>query len=390
MLFAAIMTAGMTVSAQEVQSELMTDSVAAVETEGIAAALSDKWSDFQMQIDDDVYQFPMMYDAFEAYGWTSDETDEELEPNQYGMFQFAKDELVATVYVLNLGLNTQPAKECIVGGMTVDSFYWETDQNTVTLPGGIVRGQADGAAIEAAYGIPSDTYDGEYYTEYTYETDYQSSLELQVSKETGVLDGIDIKNFVEPEGFDAGEASDEVPEAVAAYEKPAALSDDPSVYEIEMEGNVYTMPVPVSVLIADGWEIDESQSEPVIAAGSSGWVTLRNGGQEIDEIVRNPESYATIPQNCWVETLGIGEYSLNVDGTLPGGIKNGMSEEEFLQILDDAGISYEADGESGDYKYYTYNEKAYDQCFQVTVYTGTGGSFEQNTIMEISCRNTID
>lgn len=389
-LLAAFLLMGATAYAEE--TEAVGTEALGTEAEGSQSteALSDKWSDYQIQIDGQIYQFPMMYDAFSAYGWTSKDVDGvELEPNEYGLFRFEKDNVKCTVYILNLGMNTMAAEECIVGGMSIDSYDWELGTSTIILPGGIVRGQADGAAIEAAYGTPSDTYEGELYKEYTYETDYNSSLEMKVYKESGVLEEIEIENFVEPEGFEPGEASDEVPEAVAAYSKPETLSENVEDYQIQLDGQVYAMPVPVSVLAADGWEIDESQSDEFIKAGYFGWVTLRKGGQEIRETVVNPENYATVPANCWVEELEVGGYSLEAEGVLPGGISIGMPEQDFLAVLDGAGMDYEVE-EHDDYTYYTYNKKDYSQCFQVMVYTGEDGYFDKDCIMEVTCENTVE
>lgn len=380
MLAAVLLMAGGTSYAQETE-------VPAAEAAGI---LSDDWKDYQIQIDDQVYQFPMAYDDFTALGWSADESDlSRLEPNQYTLVRLKKDKVKAAVYVLNLGLNTLPAEECIVGGMDIDSYDWNLEESSITLPGGIVRGEADVASIEAAYGTPSDTYESDLYNLISYETDYNSSVEMRVYKESGVLESIDIRNFVEPEDFDAGEASEEVPADILAYAKPEALGDDLSEYQIEVEGEAYSLPVPVSVLAADGWEVDERNSDSTIKARSSGWVTLRKGGQEIHKMAYNAEHYATIPENCWIEEIEIGEYQTNVDGRLPGGIATGMAETDFLAVLDGAGVAYEMD-ESGDYKYYKYSNPEYGCDYEVTVYDGDNGYFEKNTIMEISCSNLAE
>lgn len=395
LLLAALMVVGTGISAEEAslkpasETEVVTE--AAEEDSGAAAAgLSDDWADYQIQIDGQVYQFPMMFADFEAMGWTTDEAEElELQPNEYSMICFTKDDVKCTVFVLNLGMNNAMAAECIVGGISIDNFDWELGTGTVALPGGIERGQSDVAAIEAAYGKPSDTYEGDLYTQLTYETDYNSSVEMSVYKESGVLEDIEVRNFVEPEGFEAGEVSEEVPDAVAAYTKPEALSENPEDYQIELDGQVYALPVPVSVLAEDGWKIDEDDSDSCIKAGYYGWVTLRKGGQEIREIAVNPESYAAIPENCWIEELTAGGYTLDAEGVLPGGIYTGMAEADFVRILDDAGVSYEVDDSSDSFKYYTYSEKDYDQCFEVTVYTSDDGYFEKDTIMEVSCSNAF-
>ena len=384
LLLAAMMAMSMTAGAEETEG-VQTEAGQAAE----AGALSDKWSDYQIQVDDTVYQFPMLYEEFLGLGWTTDEVEGvELEPYQYGSFRFKKDDVKCSVYILNLGKNTIPASECIVGGMSIDAYDWDVTKGTITLPGGIVRGQADVETIKTAYGTPSDTYEGDLYTELSYETDYNCSVEMQVGKESGVLEDIVIENFVEPEGFDPGEVSTEVPESVTAYVKPQALGTDLTAYEIELDGQVYTLPVPVSVLVADGWELDENDSDPEIAAGYFGWVTLRKGGQEIHETVRNEEKYATIPQNCWMEELTVGGYTLEAEGSLPGGIKQGMTEADFLKVLEDAGMEYSVE-ESGDYAYYRFNEgESYDQYLQAVICRDEDGHFPQDTVMEISCSHS--
>ncbi|MFR8547687.1 MAG: hypothetical protein ACLVEV_03540 [Lachnospiraceae bacterium] len=355
------------------------------------AVLSDKWSDFQIQIDDQIYQFPMMYSDFVAYGWTNEDSElPTLEPEQYDMLYFTKDGAKCMAYVINLSKNNAPADQCIIGGMSIDSFDWDVTANKVVLPGGIVRGQADAAAIEAAYGTPSDVYEGDLYKKYTYETDSYSYVDLYVDHETGFLNDIEVRNFVEPEGFDAGEISAEVPASVSGYVKPEALSDSLNDFQISLDGTVYEVPVPVSVLIADGWELDETDSDAEIAAHNFGWVTLRKGGQEIREIAVNQEDYATIPQNCWLETLTVGGYTLEAQGALPGGITTGMSETDMVAALEAAGVAYTTERDEGsDFAYYTVNELEYDKCYELIVYKGDDGQFGKDTVMEVTCNNTF-
>lgn len=390
-VMAAVLAFGGTVYAEDAtvqtSAEAMTEAGAeAVQSDG----LSEKWSDFQIQIDGTVYQFPMTYEDWMALGWTArDETDGILEPYQYGMLRYQNGERQCTAFVLNLGINNEPVDKCIVAGISIDNFDWDLTAGEVVLPGGLVRGQTTVEEIQAAYGTPSDTYEGDLYTQVTYETDYNSSVELTVYKESGVLEDVEVRNFVEPEGFVRGEVSEEIPAEVTSYEKPEAFSEDAAAYEIELDGQVYALPVPVSVLIADGWELNPSDTEEMIMAKNSGWAGLIKGGQSFRTMVRNEAEYATIPENCWVEELEVGGYSLEMDGALPGGIRIGTTEEEFLAILDAEGMEYTVE-ESGDFRYYTYNELAYDQCCETIVYTAADGSFAQNTVIEVSCSNTFE
>ncbi len=394
---AAALVFGGVVCAEETTTEAPDTGVQATEeaaADGQEAAkqLSEKWTDFQLQVDGVVYQFPMMYADWAALGWTTDAENLEtvLEPYQYTTVRFTKDNEKCTAYILNLGINNMPVEECIVGGMTIDSYDWDLTEGEVVLPGGLVRGQADLAAIEAAYGTPSDTYEGDLYTKYTYEMDYNSTYELEVFKESGVLEYIAVENFVEPEGFDAGEASEEVPEAVTAYQKPAELSTDLTAYEIELDGQVYALPVPVSTLLADGWELIPSDTDKVIMANYYGWAGLMKGGQKFSTTIHNEEDYATIPENCWIDTIEVGGYDLELDGALPGGVRVGITEEEFLTILENAGIEYELTSESGDFKYYRYNNADYGHYCEVIIYAGDDGHFPVNTIMKVACSNEFE
>lgn len=398
LLIAAAMMMSMTANAEETELAVEAQTEAAIDVAALAedtnedgAVLSEKWSDFQMQIDDQVYQFPMMVPELEAMGWTSDELEgATLEPYSYSYFTFENGENESYVYILNLGKNVEPVANCIVGGMDIDHYDWEDSTSTVTLPGGIVKGEATVDSIKEAYGTPSDVYEGDLYTKLTYDTDYNSYIDMYVYVESGVLDEITVKNFVAPEGYDPGTISEEVPAVVAEYVKPEALSEDPAVYEITLDGENYTLPVPVSVLVADGWELDMNDTDAEVYAKYYGWVTLRKGGVEISTTVTNPEDYGTIPENCWLEEIEIGCYDLEgVDGALPGGIYIGMPEADFLKVLEDNGLSYEL-YEGSVFNTYTYNDQGYGHSMEVSIYIGDDDHFPTEEVVGVACCNEYE
>ncbi len=386
----AVILCGISACAEEALTEAVTETEASAEDVGIANTGS--WTDYQITIAGDTYTFPMMYDEFTSYGWIlDDEEDAEdiLDPYSYSIYYFTNEEMQCSAYILNLGINTVSIDSCIVAGITIDSFYWEDIDCIVELPCGIVKDVSTLEDIEAAYGTPTSTYEGELYTEYTYQEDYNREVELTVYKESGVLEDIVIENFIEPDDYDAGEASDEVPDRILAYVKPDALSDDVSEYEMELDGEVYTIPVPVSAMIEDGWELVEDDSDSVVAAHYYGWVYLSKDNQTFSATVTNEEDYATSPENCWIEELSVGVYALELDGALPGGICIGMTEEDFLRILDEAGMDYEYN-DSGDFRYYTYNAPSYGHGCEVEIYIGENSYYEKDTIIEITCENSFD
>ena len=346
-----------------------------------------KWSDYVISIDGTLMKFPMTYEAFQAYGYSEDDDmTATLQPMQYGIFYFKDGEKRISARIANFANNTLPATECLVCGIGIDTYYWPADEGEVLLPQGIVRGKSTLEDIKAAYGEPSDVYEGDLYTKLTYETDIYESLEMEIDAESGVLTDINIENLVEPEDFDAGEVSSEVPASVTAYEKPAALSDEVGIYQIRVMDNVYDLPVPVSVLIADGWELNAENSAEFIAAKSSDWVTLLNGGQKIHALAQNFEDNAVLPENSWITSLEVGHQDLDVDGELPGGIKVDMSVADLEKILTDAGIEYELNDESENFHYYTFSKNSWDQYVEVVTYHN-GDTYPSDAVLTIMVYN---
>ena len=261
--------------------------------------------------------------------------------------------------MLNLGINNLPASQCLVGGISIDGFDWDVNTGEILMAGGIQRGVSTLEDIQTAYGTPTDTYEGDTYTALTYQKDSFCDVRLTVGTESGVLEDIEMQNFVAPEGFDAGEASDEVPEEIAAYQAPAELGDDLLSYTVELDGSLYQLPCPVSALLENGWTIDENNSDQVISAGSFGWVALVKEGFSFSEMVSNDAAYATSPENCWMETLSAGDYGMEAEMNLPGGYTIGMSEDDLIAALEADGIAYEVE-DSGSYRYYGAGEDSWN------------------------------
>ena len=75
-------------------------------------------------------------------------------------------------------------------------------------------------------------------------------MELYVYKEENTLLQVDIRNFQEPEDFDKGSVSAEVPDIVANYKAPTALGGDYMEPAVEFMGDLYSLPAPVSAFTA--------------------------------------------------------------------------------------------------------------------------------------------
>lgn len=343
------------------ETELTTEAESASETESEAvdsgsSELSDDLYSFQLKINSDVYSFPMSYDDFLALGWTyKDDETMEIQPNSYSPSErFSLDDLEIYATVVNLGINTEPVTKCTIAGISVDSFQMaDVTDVTIELPGGIQYGVSTLDDITAAYGTPSDTYEGDLYTKVTYEKDYYQDVELYVDSETGLLNEIEMRNMVaddEANEAAAADVSDEPTPEVLAYKAPAELGDDLTSFIVEYAGDLYQLPAPVSEFVKNGWTIDKDKSASVIAGKGYDWVYMSKDNQNYHTIVRNYNANATVVENCFVTDVEGNVNDTNLPITVQKGLTLGLTEDEVVTALD--GVKYELDDGSSSFHYY--------------------------------------
>ena len=330
---------------------------------GAAAAeqpeeLSDDIYSFQLSINGELYTFPMSYADFTAMGWEYDgDPGQTLEPNQYTISEtFTKDGAEIYGTVINLGINSASFDQCNIGGVSMDPYQFEDAPDTeIVLPGGIRFGEATTEDIQAAYGKPSDMYEGDMYTSMTYEYDSYREWELYVYKESGVLEEFEVRNFVVDEQANAeaaAEVSEEPTEEVLAYVPPEELGEDPMSFTVEYAGDLYQLPAPVSVFLENGWTVKQELSATIISGYDYGWVTLMKDNQEHRCMVRNYGPNAAVVANCFITTVKGDVLGPDLSLTLPGGATVGMTEKELTAWLDGLDGEYVVE-ESSSFTYYT-------------------------------------
>ena len=319
------------------------------------ATLSDDLYDFQISIDGTVYQFPMWYSDFEALGWEYDgDNTETLSSNQYASTQrWRKDGYSVYTMLANLSMNTTAFSDSMVAGITLNRHEFTDCDWEIILPGGIQWGVSNADDIKAAYGDPSSDYDGTYYYDMKYKYDYYREIQLSIDKDTDTLAEVKIENIVELEGAD-NSVSAEVPDIVKNYKAPTELGNDFYSFHVELEGNLYKLPCPVSEFLANGFTIDESNSDMEVASGSTGWISLRYNNQTLHVLAKNYADYATTIENCMLTKVESSEYGPDFALIIPGNIKRGDSEEALKKAMADYNME-ESSSSSGYIYYHVYD-----------------------------------
>ena len=311
--------------------------------------LGDDIYSFSMEFDGQTMKFPMTYQEFTDMGWelsSSEDPDTKVSTNSYGMLTFNKGASSVYADVINLGINEVGLEDCLIGGISVDGSY-DVDLTAVSvkLPGDIELGKATLDDIKAAYGEPSDTYEGDLYTKLTYEKDSYQEVELSVFKDDNTLKEVDMRNFEEPEDYDKGTVSDEVPDIVTSYEAPTALGDDMMDTAVEYMGDLYSLPAPVSAFTANGWVIQDAEDTPYVEGGGIAFIDMMKNNQSIHFSVYNETENATALENCFVRELSFATYDPeSIEMKLSGDITLGADKAELIKMADEKGyISEEND-----------------------------------------------
>lgn len=311
--------------------------------------LGDDIYSFSMEFDGQIMKFPMTYQDFVGMGWelsSREDPDTKVSTNSYGMLTFNKGASSVYADVINLGINEVGLEDCLIGGISVDGSY-DVDLTAVSvkLPGDIELGKATLDDIKAAYGEPSDTYEGDLYTKLTYEKDSYQEVELSVFKDDNTLKEVDMRNFEEPEDYDKGTVSDEVPDIVTSYETPTALGDDMMDTAVEYMGDLYSLPAPVSAFTANGWEIQDAEDTPYVEGGGIAFIDMMKNNQSIHFSVYNETENATALENCFVRELSFATYDPeSIEMKLSGDITLGADKAELIKMADEKGyISEEND-----------------------------------------------
>ena len=318
-------------------------------------SLSDELYSFQIQVNDDVYQFPMTYDEFISYGWEYKDDDAEMLDSNYRTTSqvFNMGNLKCYAGFINFDINSKPLNECYIYSIQFDTSMLKDSDAVITLPKGISIGGSMDEAV-AAYGTPtrdSVTSSGE--SRYvTYSLSSYQDVEINSAyQDIDTIGTISVQNITVPEDFVAGEASDEVPAVVSKYAAPAQMDDDFSSFVINYGDVLYQLPAPVSVFLDNGWTVVDDSTETTISGRDAGWVTLMRDNQKLKVLARNYSENATDFKNCFIKNVKSDPFDNKTPLTIAKGITIGMSQADLETAL--TGTEYEKDDSSSSFTYYT-------------------------------------
>lgn len=333
-------------------SENTETSAPAAGEKGDFGPLSDDPYSFQIEINGEVYQFPMPYEQFAAYGWVYKDDSTTMLDAHYvaGTSVFNLGDLQCYADIVNFDINQRPLNECYIGGISFDTFQVEKGNASILLPGGLQFGVATVEDAKNKYGTASDeiTTDSGSVTLY-YRLDYDRELRLRFDESSKTMANINIENYIIPDDFQSGEVSSEVPAIVSKYQAPTAISENFADWTAEYGGKLYQLPAPITEFLADGWSIVPENSEETIQGRGHGWVTMMKDNQQLRVIAQNYSEGATSINNCFITDLVSDEHDSKTPITIAKGIALGMTQADLESAIAGEEIKKE---DSSSYSYY--------------------------------------
>ena len=328
--------------------------------------LSSNWEDLQLEINGDVYSFPMSYSELIELGWTMDDRMQNpyslLGPSRGIIARFvhySNSEIRVPFRIRNMDSDTRRASDSFIMG--VDIQTWEPGSpnilnDIIVLPGGVEFGKVTLDEILDLYGEPErkSTQDDHTRVEYLLrisETEFQH-IRFDVSVyDSGGIRGLSMHWDATPKGFVQSIASHDNVFNIETYVTPLEFGNDPSSRILKIDNALFLMPFPVNELINIGWNLQDDVVNRTIAGETSGdFITIVDTNY-IQRTIRvtNYSSMSAVPANTRVTFIS----SNHVNIILPGNIKVGTSRDDLEAALTNASIDFYAD-DSRHARYFIY------------------------------------
>lgn len=124
------------------------------------------------------------------------------------------------------------------------------------------------------------------------------------------------------------------PDNIDLYTGPNLLGKQFTDFAYKFDGNLYTLPIPVRKLLADGWEFVRGYGERIPMGTTADGLIMRKDNQAISLMVHNYDTkYAHTAVNCYAVSMEACLTGPNVSILLSKGVTLGSSEKELVDAF---------------------------------------------------------
>jgi len=157
--------------------------------------------------------------------------------------------------------------------------------------------------------------------------------------------------------------NNEPTEKETAYSTPLQLGNDLTSFNVEIEGDIYHLPAPISAFLDNGWEITEKSVETIEANDyKTSAVSITKNNKTLSDVDLNNYSDEPKPvEQCFVYGITAKKYTFwgesdDISVILPDGVTIGTTENEvtdkYKPLIDNGELKTRIDND--DYILYEY------------------------------------
>lgn len=286
---------------------------------------------FQIQLMDELYQFPINYDDFVATGWKmieKENSDELIKCGTHSIVSFHKNGVVASFYVYNPDISIQTIDGCVISGLcSINPIDNRGRKMDIYIPGGFKVGEATKTQILEASREPDSIYESNTFSTLTFETDNIYANTKVKFDENEILYDISMEN---PVGTEDYKYSNVDTSYVAEYTEPLSMGDKITDRIVNFDGDLYQLPVTVNALIENGWATTEANE--TVVGGSLYHLELERNGVSFSATAYNYSEYGVEIEQCYIQNMSTTKiYGKPFE--ISGGIHMQITEDELIEIL---------------------------------------------------------
>lgn len=328
------------------------------ETYKAEVVMSDNLLDFTLNIEGTVIKLPCRYEDLTAAGWTissanySDTTT--IVGSAKESYDMSNNGKKISVTSYNLSGNTKTIKDCLIGEISWAAY----NGVDVKMAKGItVNSTVD--EIRTAFGNPNEYNDHGDYESLKYKANESVYNEVRFTRykdaDQARYSAVYVKNYLESED-DITETNAEKPKYLKEYKTPAQLGNDFKSGIVEIEGDLYQLPAPVSAFTDNGWQI--IQHPGAVRAGNRESICVQRDNLKLYLYVMNFANYQTLPENCAVCSVSVSDTD-GISIALPNGISMSSIKAYVESVVTDEFYNYEGDTYSS-WSYSEYKERSFN------------------------------
>ena len=286
--------------------------------------------DLQFVIGGYMYQLPVTVTEVLKDGWVfglNEDAENVIPVGETAETYFTlSDGTVVFATLKNFGNEEITLRQAYIVGVKFDKDYIG-EKSYLTFFKNLSLGVSGRKYAENIFGKCHDIFKINSGTVLNYEKG-EKSVKLIFDNSTGKLKEIEYINTSSPEDF-----SENAFKNISSqrYKKPEELGDNLVSGVMEIEGDLYKLPIPVSEFLKNGWEISFKEDDKTTLSGNEyAFGTLSKDGVIIpDAEIYNLDKTKNNVENCYVISMAVSsESEFNV--SLPKDIKTQMTEDDFL------------------------------------------------------------